>query len=83
MNNEILPEIDLAHCDGCGDCISACDVGALSLVEGKAILSRPDLCEYDGGCEPACPAGAISLPYLIVLSLAPQSEPALPAEGKA
>ena len=68
MMNEILPEIDLALCDGCGDCLSACGVGALALSDGKAYLSRPDLCEYDGQCEPACPAGAIALPYLVVIS---------------
>jgi NAD-dependent dihydropyrimidine dehydrogenase PreA subunit len=68
MSDDILPEIDAAACDGCGACLPACGAGALALADGKALLARPDLCEYDGQCEPACPTGAISLPYLVVLS---------------
>lgn len=63
----ILPEIDAAICTGCGDCVAACKPGALALHDGKAVLARPDLCEYDGQCEPACPVGAIDLPYVVVL----------------
>jgi ferredoxin len=70
MPNDILPEIDLALCNGCGDCLPACEAGALAIANGKVRMARPDLCEYDGQCEPACPNGAISLPYLIVLSAA-------------
>jgi|YNPNPStandDraft_1061719.scaffolds.fasta_scaffold02190_1 NAD-dependent dihydropyrimidine dehydrogenase PreA subunit len=62
----ILPEIDPALCNGCGECVAACQSHALALVAGKAVLVRPDLCQYDGGCEPVCPQGAIQLPYLIV-----------------
>jgi NAD-dependent dihydropyrimidine dehydrogenase PreA subunit len=73
MPNDILPEIDLALCNGCGDCLPACEAGALAIANGKVRMARPDLCEYDGQCEPACPNGAISLPYLIVLSAAEAS----------
>ena len=65
--NAIVPEITAAICTGCGDCLSACKPGALALHDGKAVLARPDLCEYDGQCEPACPVGAIDLPYVVVL----------------
>ena len=53
MSAPILPEIDHRHCTGCGDCISVCEPQALALVDGKAVIAAPDLCEYEGGCEPA------------------------------
>jgi len=62
----ILPEIDHRHCTGCGACIPVCEPQALALVDGKAVIAAPDLCEYEGGCEPACPVGAIQLPFLVV-----------------
>jgi NAD-dependent dihydropyrimidine dehydrogenase PreA subunit len=67
MSTHVLPEIDLAACTGCGDCVVVCDAGALALVDGKAVLAHPDRCEYDGRCEPICPADAIQLPYIVVL----------------
>ena len=67
--NEILPEIDLALCNGCGECLPACEAGALAVSAGKVTLARPDLCEYDGKCEPACPVQAIALPYFVVLGV--------------
>jgi len=62
----ILPEIDHQLCTGYGDCIRVCEPQALALVDGKAMIAAPDLCEYEGGCEPACPVGAIQLPFLVV-----------------
>jgi NAD-dependent dihydropyrimidine dehydrogenase PreA subunit len=67
--NQILPEIDTTACNGCGECLQACDAGALGMVSNMAFLARPDLCQYDGNCEPACPTGAISLPYVVVLNV--------------
>jgi MinD superfamily P-loop ATPase len=62
----ILPEIDHRLCIGCGDCIPVCKPLALALVDGKAVIAAPDVCEYEGGCEPVCPVGAIQLPFLVV-----------------
>lgn len=66
MSEQVYPEIDAAACNGCGECLPACQAGALALVNEKAVLVRPDLCEYDAACEPACPVGAISLPYAVI-----------------
>jgi NAD-dependent dihydropyrimidine dehydrogenase PreA subunit len=65
--NDIYPEIDAAACNGCGDCLSACQAGALALIDGKAVLAFPDRCAYDADCEPACPVNAINLPFAIFL----------------
>ena len=37
-----IPQVDEALCDGCGECLPACAAGALALVNGKAVLARPD-----------------------------------------
>ncbi len=71
MSDRILPEIDAAVCDGCGECLPACEAGALAIVDHRAVLARADVCQYDGSCEPACPTGAISLPYVVVFDLSP------------
>ncbi len=66
---KILPEIDPVACNGCGECLPTCEAGALGLANGKAVLARPDLCEYDGNCEAACPTDAIALPYAVVFAV--------------
>jgi MinD superfamily P-loop ATPase len=77
VDQTVLPEIDEALCTGCGKCVEACAPHALVLLDGKAVLARPDLCEYEGGCEPVCTERAIALPYLILFNPAdppPSSE---------
>jgi ferredoxin len=52
--------IDKEKCDGCGQCVAACQEGAIGLVDGKAKLLRDDYCDGLGNCLPGCPTGAIS-----------------------
>ena len=52
--------IDEEKCNGCGACASACQEGAIAMVDGKARLMRDDYCDGLGNCLPACPAGAIT-----------------------
>lgn len=52
--------IDQEKCNGCGACAAACHEGAISMVEGKAVLLRDDYCDGLGDCLPTCPTGAIT-----------------------
>ena len=47
-------------CTGCGACAAACHEGAITMIDGKAKLTREDYCDGLGDCLPACPAGAIT-----------------------
>ncbi len=59
MKRKIIT-IDEEKCNGCGLCVSACEEGAIGLVNGKARLLRDDYCDGLGNCLPACPTDAIS-----------------------
>ena len=62
-----LIEIDSSLCNGCGLCVDACHEGAISIVDGKAKLTRDDCCDGLGDCLPSCPTGAISFLERIAL----------------
>jgi NAD-dependent dihydropyrimidine dehydrogenase PreA subunit len=53
-------EINEEKCNGCGACASACQEGAIRIVDGKARLLRDDYCDGLGNCLPACPTNAIT-----------------------
>jgi len=54
-------KIDEEKCIGCGLCTSACQEGALQLVDGKAKLLSDSYCDGLGKCLPNCPVGAITI----------------------
>jgi ferredoxin len=64
-----LPENDPSICTGCGKCVNACPVEAMSLVSAndfekpkrKTARIDQDLCLGCGVCVPACPEGGITL----------------------
>lgn len=60
MLREIV-KIDEEKCVGCGLCTSACQEGALQLVDGKAKLLSDAYCDGLGKCLPNCPVGAITI----------------------
>ncbi len=62
-----VPEIDVRKCNGCGECVAHCPGQAAGLVGGKAVILRPEDCDYCTACEELCPEGAIRCPFEIVL----------------
>jgi len=62
-----LPEIDHDKCTGCGDCVELCRTEAVDLLEGKAVIVRPQDCDYCTDCEGFCPFGAIRCPFEILV----------------
>lgn len=53
--------IDADKCNGCGDCVPSCAEGAITIVNGKAVLAADKLCDGLGACLGDCPLGAISI----------------------
>lgn len=50
----------ILECNGCGECVKACPYSALSLENGKALLS-PLACTGCGVCVPSCPIKGIEI----------------------
>lgn len=53
--------IDEEKCDGCGECIPACDEGAIEIIDGVARLKEERLCDGLGDCLGECPQDAIKM----------------------
>lgn len=51
--------VDPEKCVGCGDCVEICPTEAITLQDGKAVIS--DECADCGTCVDECPEKAISL----------------------
>ncbi|WP_419787829.1 ATP-binding protein [Pseudodesulfovibrio sp.] len=53
--------IDEELCNGCGQCVPACEEGALAIVDGKARLVKEVYCDGLGACLGDCPTGALKV----------------------
>jgi len=53
--------IDERLCNGCGECVPACEEGAIQIIDGKARLLSDRLCDGLGACLGHCPQGAIRI----------------------
>lgn len=54
-----MMQVDLVKCMGCGVCLEACSVEAISMVNGNAVIDV-NTCLSCGACVEVCPEGAIS-----------------------
>jgi MinD superfamily P-loop ATPase len=64
----VLPRIDRDTCNGCGDCVDVCRVGALVIRELKAAIVSAADCDYCTDCEAVCPVLAIACPFEVVVA---------------
>jgi NAD-dependent dihydropyrimidine dehydrogenase PreA subunit len=53
--------IDEDLCNGCGDCVPACQEEALQVIDGKVRLVSDLMCDGLGACIGHCPQGAITI----------------------
>lgn len=56
--NILVPQVDEALCDGCGECGRICAYHAIVSFGTKPLIF-PDMCHGCGGCAKVCPKGAI------------------------
>jgi len=54
-------EINEEKCNGCGICVTACNEGAIQIIDGKARLINEIFCDGLGACIGECPEGAITV----------------------
>ncbi len=54
-------QIDEELCNGCGQCVPACEEGAIEIVNGKARLVAEKYCDGLGACLGECPTGALKI----------------------
>lgn len=67
MTGDILPDIQIERCTGCGQCVRYCPTKAVEMQGSLPVIVRPADCAYCGLCEESCPTGAIALQYEIHL----------------
>ncbi|MFH2132403.1 MAG: 4Fe-4S binding protein [bacterium] len=88
-------EIDEDLCDGCANCVVACEEGAIQIIDGKAKVIKEMFCDGLGACIGDCPQDALKIvereadafdeaavaEHLKVLEKETKLEPAAPAGG--
>jgi NAD-dependent dihydropyrimidine dehydrogenase PreA subunit len=56
-----IVKIDPDKCNGCGECVPSCAEGAITIINGKAVLAAENLCDGLGACLGECPMDAITV----------------------
>jgi Na+-translocating ferredoxin:NAD+ oxidoreductase subunit B len=50
------------ECTGCGDCLTACPIDGVVVMESEKAAVKPDDCIECNACVDACPSGAMTIP---------------------
>ncbi len=56
--------IDYDKCIGCGNCVKACAMGVLEMIDDEPYPVNPKDCHGCQECEKSCEQGAIKVIYL-------------------
>jgi NAD-dependent dihydropyrimidine dehydrogenase PreA subunit len=67
----MLMYVILERCNGCGNCVEACSVGAIQLITGKAVIDE-EVCISCETCTTVCPSNAlraITLPDVLTVPI--------------
>lgn len=59
-----LPVVNKSRCTGCKRCVQACGPNSLEVLNGVAVLARPNTCGSEGHCILACPEDAIHMEWV-------------------
>ena len=59
-----LPVVDEDLCSGCAACVEACGPKSLAMMNGIAVLARPDTCGSEEHCIAPCPTAAIQMAWV-------------------
>lgn len=62
QHSNVSPKVSRKKCIGCGQCVGWCPGGAISVVDGKAVIDR-GLCVGCGECIVVCPCQAIAIQW--------------------
>lgn len=54
-------KIDEELCDGCGECVTSCEEGAIQIINEKAKVINDVFCDGLGACIGDCPQGALEI----------------------
>ena len=54
-------KIDEEKCDGCGNCVTACEEGAIQIINEKAKVINEVFCDGLGACMGDCPQDALEI----------------------
>lgn len=76
MSNNKMIWLDDQRCCGCGECVEACPIGAIMVINNKAHI-EDGRCTGCGACIDACPEKAIQ--FVVEGEFVPLEEHALPA----